>query len=590
MGAPRFVMEDFWPSDLFLGGIPGAWYDPTDLSTMFQDSTGTTPVTAVEQPVGLILDKSQGLALGAEVVTNGTFAINVTGWTAQAGDTVSWDAGDSGRLKIDDTNGAGAGIAYQIINTVAGRGYTVQFSSKLGTAAQTRVYVGTAVGNASMAQRNDSADVTNGTIFFIASGATAYLQFVCQSTSAFSYLLDISVKPIAGNHASQSTAASRPTYRSRYNLLTYSEDFGNAAWIKLNASASTNVTTSPDGTVTADALVEDAANTFHIVSRGAGSVSCPGIGTFSCYLKASTRTAAVLQINEGANRYAALFDLTNGVVAATNTTGTPTSTSNSIASVGNGWYRCTVSCAIATTCDTIVALSNSLTPVWTSSVPTYAGNGTSGVFLWGAQLLTAADVTATGNAYQRIAGATVYDTAPIFRPYLAFDGVDDSLSTAAINFTSTDKMTVFAGVTKLSTATFDFAGLSPDWPTNIGTFAIGSVSPNGWFFGLRGTGFEYYTATSFVAPLTSVLTASYNIGGATIADEIVPRVNGTTPTLTPSGGPAGTGNFGTHVLNISRSASWFNGRLFSLIVRGAASSVTEIADTELWVNARTGAY
>ena len=36
----------------------GAWFDPSDMSTMFQDATGTTPVTAVEQPVGLILDKS----------------------------------------------------------------------------------------------------------------------------------------------------------------------------------------------------------------------------------------------------------------------------------------------------------------------------------------------------------------------------------------------------------------------------------------------------------------------------------------------------------------------------------------------------
>jgi hypothetical protein len=43
---------------LFASGEQGAWYDPSDLSTLFQDSTGTTPVTAVGQPVGLMLDKS----------------------------------------------------------------------------------------------------------------------------------------------------------------------------------------------------------------------------------------------------------------------------------------------------------------------------------------------------------------------------------------------------------------------------------------------------------------------------------------------------------------------------------------------------
>ena len=36
----------------------GAWFDPSDMSTMYQDAAGTTPVTAVEQPVGKILDKS----------------------------------------------------------------------------------------------------------------------------------------------------------------------------------------------------------------------------------------------------------------------------------------------------------------------------------------------------------------------------------------------------------------------------------------------------------------------------------------------------------------------------------------------------
>lgn len=43
---------------LFSAGEQGVWYDPSDLSTMYQDAAGTTPVTAVGQPVGKILDKS----------------------------------------------------------------------------------------------------------------------------------------------------------------------------------------------------------------------------------------------------------------------------------------------------------------------------------------------------------------------------------------------------------------------------------------------------------------------------------------------------------------------------------------------------
>lgn len=48
----------FSPLTLFASGEQGVWYDPSDFSTMFQDSAGTTPVTAVGQPVGKILDKS----------------------------------------------------------------------------------------------------------------------------------------------------------------------------------------------------------------------------------------------------------------------------------------------------------------------------------------------------------------------------------------------------------------------------------------------------------------------------------------------------------------------------------------------------
>ena len=51
-------VASFDPASLFTTGVNGAWYDPSDFSTLFQDAAGTTPVTAVEQPVGRMLDKS----------------------------------------------------------------------------------------------------------------------------------------------------------------------------------------------------------------------------------------------------------------------------------------------------------------------------------------------------------------------------------------------------------------------------------------------------------------------------------------------------------------------------------------------------
>lgn len=59
MSALLTLFDDgFSPYDLFRSGEQGAWYDPSDFSSMYQDAAGTTPVTATGQPVGKILDKS----------------------------------------------------------------------------------------------------------------------------------------------------------------------------------------------------------------------------------------------------------------------------------------------------------------------------------------------------------------------------------------------------------------------------------------------------------------------------------------------------------------------------------------------------
>ena len=68
--------SDLNPRELFASGEQGLWLDPSQMSTMFTDSAGTTSVTAAGDPVGLILDQSRGglSQIGADLVTNGTFA------------------------------------------------------------------------------------------------------------------------------------------------------------------------------------------------------------------------------------------------------------------------------------------------------------------------------------------------------------------------------------------------------------------------------------------------------------------------------------------------------------------------------------
>ncbi len=48
----------FSPLSLFSAGDQGAWFDPSDMTTLFQDDAGTIPVTAADQAVGMIRDKS----------------------------------------------------------------------------------------------------------------------------------------------------------------------------------------------------------------------------------------------------------------------------------------------------------------------------------------------------------------------------------------------------------------------------------------------------------------------------------------------------------------------------------------------------
>ena len=58
MGASQVFSSVWTPAALFASGEQGAWYDPSDMSTLFQDDAGATPVTAADQTVGRMSDKS----------------------------------------------------------------------------------------------------------------------------------------------------------------------------------------------------------------------------------------------------------------------------------------------------------------------------------------------------------------------------------------------------------------------------------------------------------------------------------------------------------------------------------------------------
>ena len=108
---------------------------------------------------------------------------------------------------------------------------------------------------------------------------------------------------------------------------------------------------------------------------------------------------------------------------------------------------------------------------------------------------------------------------------------------------------------------------------------------------MRGTAFAYYEPQTYTAPITNVLSTSFDIAGASISNEIVPRVNGIVEQDNPSGANAGTGNFGTYPLYIgsrNNSSDWLNGQVYGLLVVGSAVSAGNISATEQWVAGKTG--
>lgn len=434
----------FNPATLFGGGAQGAWYDPSDLSTLFQDAAGTVPVASIGDPVGRISDKS---------------------------------------------------------------------------------------GNGNHATQS-----------------TAASRPLLQQTAGLYHLT------FDGANDSLSTAASIPFAtvtsdgQARRNLLNYPTQFDAApanGWLVLNnTSVSANATAAPDGTTEADKYVSAPAATGSVAQEIFQGVAVTAAEhTFSVYAKAAG--FSFLQFNNSQIAAFANFDLSTGTVGTTGG-----GVSASIQDVGNGWYRCVG--AFPAFSAATVNFRCSIVPASTSPRrTTMTGDGTSGIFLWGAQL----EIGSTATAFQNI---------------------------------GTDKLTVWSGLLKSSDAAQGVvAELSADISSNNGAFLLSapnSAAAN-YNWSSKGTTQVDNTVTTYAAPHTAVLTGIANIG----APSNILRVNGVQAGSVVT--TQGTRSFESYALNIGRrnnSSLPFNGRLYGLIVFGAAASDWQIAAAERWMAQRTG--
>jgi hypothetical protein len=332
--------------------------------------------------------------------------------------------------------------------------------------------------------------------------------FRADFTSGF---LDPRINFSRTTNATVTNSAGVITY-APHNLLTYSEQFDNAAWVKARVAISANTILAPNGTLTADIITEDlAVSDSHQISR---NITTEAVSyTYSIYFKANTRNWAALWMG-GAGAY---FDLNTGSVGTVSSGVTA-----SISNAGNGWYRCS-------TTRTMSAASNAFIVYMATANNTvlYTGDGTSGLYIWGAQL----EIGSTATAYNSTTVKNLLGYSELF---------DNAAWTKSNSFVQTNLLTY--------SEAFDNAAWAK---TTITATANSIVAPNGYqtadtlaATGVNSTALQTFTAAAvpytysvYLYRKTGTGNIDITVDGATWVTKVITagwtRVD---TTLTPAAG------------------------------------------------------
>ena len=374
-----------------------------------------------------------------------------------------------------------------------------------------------------------------------------------------------------GNHRRQTTSANRPVVSARVNLLTKTEQFDDAVWTRTSATIIATNTVSPIGI----------SNAFTINYASTGTLR---LTTPVSWVSGQTGTALIFVKKPSSGAASNVRISTNNGSAWNTGIGVKVA-------LTDVWQPLLVSGILQTGSSAVQLHIGTFAPDGTNDA-TCVGS----VDVWGADLRPA-NIGVNLPAYQRVNTSTDYDTAG-FPIYIKANGSNQFMVSNAIDFTATDKMTVWVGVRKLSDATgFSRFCEFGDVIASNGSFSFNApantTSPS-YEIALRGSQTTAFVATTFAAPITSVAAIQYDIAKATRAEEIIPRINTIQPTLAGSGSAdAGTGNFGNYAAyHYARAGTslFFGGHDYGSICRGAASSAAQITAAEGWINQRTKAY
>lgn len=169
------------------------------------------------------------------------------------------------------------------------------------------------------------------------------------------------------------------------NLFQRSEEFENAYWNKTRCSIVSNVATAPDGTQTADYVVEDNTTGLRYVGKINEPTTIGATWTFSFFCKKVDRSVIGIQINENN----AIFPTARFNFDTQTFVQIPTGMSYSFEVYPNGWYR-----LIFTRTPTQGTTSVfGIYPTDAGGNYNGVGDGVSRTLIWGAQLVYGSTVT-----------------------------------------------------------------------------------------------------------------------------------------------------------------------------------------------------
>ena len=517
--------------------------------TLYQDYQGETPVTAVGEPVGLMLDKSKGLAQGPEQVTNGDFATD-SGWSKGPGWTIS-----GGKA----TQSGGTGDLSQTITTVAGRSYLL--SSEITD------YVSGQLDVEAFPLTNrlwkDAAGYYS-VIFVADSSSTTILANPRNSAPFIGSIDNVSVTEIQGSHATQPTSTKRPIYARHpeggiRNLLNYTEQFDNGYWQKLRGDVTPFE--SPIGDTSAFKFQQFSGQTIVPVIRANVPVITGKVYTFSAFVKKGTRDSFSLHEQATANGIDSYFNILNGTVSNQG--------SGHIARIqdaGNGWYRCSITYTAAFSASKTHDLRIGV--IETTAVPDDQGF----TYLWGAQLEEAAEAS---NYQKRVTDIDVTESGVGEVYYLKFDGVDDGMSINSLTSASTP-LTAFFGYSATN-AEATANTLLVDIETGRTFLAASAVTAGkiGYYDGA----YSEFEADSNVL---KVLTYDLVENDAKIRIDGTQEYSDTTYDERAIGGDVGLFS------NFPVTSNEVAGNMYQTILRAAESTDEEIAKAETYVANKTG--